>query len=132
MKTKMFLIAALLGATALTATAGARFRVSIGFPAPVAVATPVLYATPFEPAPVTVVQTVPPCPGEGYVWVAGYWSNLPTGRAWVPGAWHYRSTPVAYVNDRHDARNWHDGYHGNDRHDGYDRDNRHDRDGYRR
>ena len=28
---------------------------------------------------------VPPCPGPGYVWVAGYWAN----GYWVPGYWNY-------------------------------------------
>ena len=27
---------------------------------------------------------VPPCPGPGYVWVAGYWAN----GYWVPGYWN--------------------------------------------
>ena len=29
---------------------------------------------------------VPPCPGPGYVWVAGYWAN----GYWVPGYWNFR------------------------------------------
>ncbi|HUB52747.1 MAG TPA: hypothetical protein VL986_11385 [Terracidiphilus sp.] len=29
------------------------------------------------------VAYVPPCPGAGYVWVAGYYS----GGVWVPGFW---------------------------------------------
>jgi len=28
---------------------------------------------------------VPPCPGPGYAWVAGYWNN----GYWVPGYWNY-------------------------------------------
>jgi hypothetical protein len=28
---------------------------------------------------------IPPCPGAGYVWVAGYWAN----GYWVPGYWNY-------------------------------------------
>ena len=28
---------------------------------------------------------IPPCPGAGYVWVAGYWN----GGYWVPGYWNY-------------------------------------------
>jgi len=28
---------------------------------------------------------VPPCPGPGYVWVAGYWAN----GYWVPGYWNF-------------------------------------------
>ena len=33
-----------------------------------------------------VVAAIPPCPGDGYVWTAGYYE----GRAWVPGRWIYR------------------------------------------
>jgi hypothetical protein len=29
------------------------------------------------------VAYVPPCPGAGYVWVAGYWN----AGVWVPGFW---------------------------------------------
>ncbi|HUA38563.1 MAG TPA: hypothetical protein VMA35_09255 [Candidatus Sulfopaludibacter sp.] len=110
MKTKIILLAALIGAAALSANAGVRFGVSFGFPLPVVVSPPVVYATPVAPAPVTVVQTVPSCPGVDYVWVAGYWSYLPTGRVWVPGAWHYRPARVAYRYDRYDGHN-RDGYH---------------------
>jgi hypothetical protein len=28
---------------------------------------------------------IPPCPGPGYVWVAGYWAN----GYWVPGYWNF-------------------------------------------
>ena len=28
---------------------------------------------------------VPPCPGPGYAWVAGYWAN----GYWTPGYWNY-------------------------------------------
>jgi len=28
---------------------------------------------------------IPPCPGPGYVWVAGYWNN----GYWVPGYWNF-------------------------------------------
>jgi len=111
MKTKMLLLATLIGAAAMSANAGVRFGVSIGLPLPVVVSPPVVYAAPVAPAPVTVVQTSPPCPGVGYVWVAGYWSYLPTGRVWVPGVWRYRPAQVVY---------------------GYDRHGRYDRDGYRR
>ena len=115
MKTKIILLAALLGAAAMSANAGVRFGISIGFPSPVVVSRPVVYV----PAPVTVVQTVQPCPGVNYVWAPGYWSVYPTGRVWVPGAWHYRPAQVAYGYDRY-------GGHDRDRHNG------HDHDGYRR
>lgn len=31
------------------------------------------------------VAYVPPCPGAGYVWVAGYYAN----GYWMPGRWNY-------------------------------------------
>lgn len=35
---------------------------------------------------------VPPCPGDGYAWVNGYWE----GRRWFPGRWNFvgRRAPV--------------------------------------
>jgi hypothetical protein len=32
------------------------------------------------------VAHVPPCPGPGYAWTAGYYAN----GYWVPGRWNYR------------------------------------------
>ena len=32
-----------------------------------------------------IVAAVPPCPGPGYVWTAGYYD----GNMWVPGQWLY-------------------------------------------
>jgi hypothetical protein len=118
MKTKIFILAALLGAAAMSANAGVRFGISIGLPLPVVVSSPMVCA----PAPVTVVQTVPPCPGVDYIWAPGYWSYPPTGRVWVAGAWHYRAADYDRGHD-------HDGYN----HNGHDRGG-HDRDhdGYRR
>jgi hypothetical protein len=31
------------------------------------------------------VAYVPPCPGAGYAWVAGYWN----AGVWVPGYWNF-------------------------------------------
>jgi len=96
MKTKLLLLAVLLGAAAMPAYAGVRFGVAVGLPLPVVVATPVVVAAPVAPAPVTVVGTVPVCPGVGYVWAPGYWAYRTTGYAWVPGAWCRRPVHVAY------------------------------------
>ena len=52
-----------LGMTAAPANAAVRIGVVVGAP----------------------VAYVPPCPGPGYVWVAGYWAN----GVWVPGYWNY-------------------------------------------
>jgi hypothetical protein len=88
MKTKMLLMAVLIGVTAMSANAGVRFSFAIGLPLPVVVTAPI------APAPVTVVETVPACPSVDYVWVPGYWSYRTTGYAWVRGAWCYRPVHV--------------------------------------
>jgi hypothetical protein len=59
------------------------------------------------------VAYVPPCPGPGYEWMAGYYS----GGYWVPGQWVYAR---AHYYDRDDYRRG--GYH-------YDRDWDRHRDG---
>ena len=73
---------------------------------------------------------VPPCPGPGYQWVAGYYS----GGYWVPGRWafgggnHY----VRYYGDRDDHRAY---YRDRDDYRRHDRDDRHwdrDHDHFRR
>jgi hypothetical protein len=65
------------------------------------------------------VAYVPPSPGPGYFWVAGYYD----GGYWVPGRWEFRG-----VVDRDDYYRRHDF----DRDRFYDRDDRYrDRDGYR-
>jgi hypothetical protein len=81
---------------------------------------------------------VPPCPGPGYEWVAGYYS----GSYWVPGRWafagyhnnvarYYGDRDRVYYNDRDDRRggDWdRDRHNRDDRRGGdWDRD-RHDRD----
>ena len=65
---------------------------------------------------------VPPCPGPGYVWVAGYYD----GGYWVPGYWNYVGTAYAYDGDNFRYRHF-------DRDDYYrHRDWDHDRAYYRR
>lgn len=79
---------------------------------------------------------VPPCPGPGYEWTAGYYTN----GYWVPGRWAFVGVRdrddyryVRYYGDRDDHRYYRDrdDYRDRDRgwdHDrGWDRD-RHDRD----
>ena len=85
----MLVLAALIGATALSANAGIRFGFSIGLPLPVVVTTPVVVAAPFAPAPVAMVPTVPVYPGVGYVWAPSRWSYRGGGYAWSPGGWRY-------------------------------------------
>jgi hypothetical protein len=48
------------------------------------------------------VAYVPPCPGAGYAWVAGYYAN----GYWVPGRWNFVGVrgpaPVVRFDYRHD------------------------------
>src|SRR5882724_8258384 len=37
--------------------------------------------------PLLPVYVQPACPGEGYIWVPGYWAYGPDGYYWVPGTW---------------------------------------------
>lgn len=74
MKKWMLGAAVLAGAAGLGATQAnaAQFGVYVGAPA----------------------AYVPPCPGPGYVWIAGYYAN----GYWVPGRWSlggYRGRPLA-------------------------------------
>jgi len=41
----------------------------------------------YEPPPPLPVYVQPPCPGDGYLWVPGYWHYAPGGYYWVPGTW---------------------------------------------
>ena len=70
---------------------------------------------------------IPPCPGAGYVWVAGYWNN----GYWTPGYWNFVGVRVGgpivrgrVVVDRGPAfyRRDFDRHDRDDRH--FDRDNR--------
>ncbi len=72
-----------------------------------------------------VVAAIPPCPGDGYVWTAGYYE----GRAWVPGRWIYRG----YDRGNYGARvDWDHRYYNDHDRRGFDRDHdRYDRDHYR-
>jgi hypothetical protein len=94
MKTKMLVLAALVGVAALSAKAGVGINVSIGLPSPVIVSHPVVVAAPVPPPPSAVVETVPACPSPDYVWVAGYWAYRPSGYFWVHGGWNHRPAQV--------------------------------------
>ena len=97
MKTKMILLAALIGAASMSAQAGVRFGFSIRLPLPFVFAPPVAVAAPVVvAAPVAVVQTVPVCPGPNYVWAPGYWPHRTTGYCWVPGVWRCRPAYVVH------------------------------------
>lgn len=63
-------ILAVLPAVPQVASAGVVFGVSINVAPP--------------PLP---VYTLPPCPGQGYLFTPGYWAYGPAGYYWVPGTW---------------------------------------------
>jgi|SRR5689334_17041152 hypothetical protein len=96
MKTKKFLIAAGLAATAFAAPAMAQLSVNIGIGAPMA-----------PPAP--VYEAAPPPPAVGYVWVPGYWGWNYDRYVWVRGRYVVGRPGYAWVPDRWDHRGerWH-------------------------
>jgi len=101
MKTKLLLIAALIGAASLPAHAGVRFGFSFGLPLPVPVVVtapvaPVVVAAPVVTVP-SLVVTTPVYPAPGCVWAPGYWSVCGYNRVWVPGCWHYRPAHFVYA-----------------------------------
>lgn len=50
------------------------------------------YAAPVYGGGVDVAY-VPPCPGPGYAWTAGYWD----GGVWMPGTWVFQGNPGVVV-----------------------------------
>ena len=107
MKTKILIAAVCFGAAVMSANAGVRVGISIGFPRPIAVLPPVCVApaASVPVAPVIVTPAVPACPAPGYVWVPGYSTYGLNGRVWVPGSWSYRPHhpygPGRAANDQH-------------------------------
>jgi hypothetical protein len=61
-----------------TLFAGTHFSVGIGIGG---------YGPVYAPAPPPPVYEQPPCPGEGYIWVDGYWNPLGGRYYWRPGYW---------------------------------------------
>ena len=45
----------------------------------------------FNQAPAVYASNIPPCPGPGYTWVDGYWSQNFRQPVWIAGYW---SAPV--------------------------------------
>ena len=99
MKTLMLGVALAAGAAGLGATSAqaAEFRLVVRGP----------------------VAYVPPCPGPGYFWIAGY----NDGGYWVPGRWEFRGDRFR---DRFVVRDF-DRFHGRDFDRDRDRDRDHDR-----
>jgi hypothetical protein len=96
MKTKL-IVGMLLAGSCLFAAPRISIGVGLGVPAPVYgygyyrpapvyVAPAPVYAAPAYVAPAPSYY-VPPAPGPGYSWVAGYWYGVGVNRAWRPGYW---------------------------------------------
>ena len=81
-KTWMLGAAMVAGTAALGATEahGAQFGIYVGTPA----------------------EAVPPCPGPGYVWLAGYSAN----GYWIPGRWEFRGAGRYQMDRYEDDRGW--------------------------
>ncbi len=59
----------------------------------------------------------PVCPGNGYIWVPGYWAYGSFGYYWVPGAWVFPPTvgllwTPGYWSSEGGHYRWHPGYWG--------------------
>ena len=87
----------LMAGGALFAETRVAIGVQIGRPAPVVV-----------PAPVAVSVYRPPCPGPGYVWIAGYYDEFGN---WYEGYWALPPYAGAYwVAPRFAGRHFYAGY----------------------
>jgi WXXGXW repeat (2 copies) len=76
----------------------------------------VLVSVSFGPPPLPV-YVQPPCPGEDYIWVPGYWDWSPEGYYWVPGTWVLAPEPGLLWTPGYWAFDaglfyWHPGYWG--------------------
>ena len=69
MKTKLLAMMLLAGGSMFAQT---RFSVGIGF----------------NQAPPVYASNIPPCPGPGYTWVDGYWSQNYGQPVWIAGYWN--------------------------------------------
>src|SRR4029077_10433224 len=64
--------------------------------------------------PLLPVYEQPLCPGEGFIWIPGYWAYADDGYYWVPGTWALPPeegllwTP-GYWAGQDDAYVWHSG-----------------------
>ena len=94
MKTKLLAMMLLAGGAMF---AQPRFSVGIGF----------------NQAPPAYASIIPPCPGPGYTWVDGYWSQNYGQPVWIAGYW---SAP-AFTASFGFAPRFDDHFHG-----GFDRD----------
>jgi YXWGXW repeat-containing protein len=76
MKTKLLAMMLLAGGSMFAQT---RFSIGLGFGT---------QGAGFYQAPPAYAANIPPCPGPGYTWVDGYWTNDYGRQVWVPGYWN--------------------------------------------
>jgi hypothetical protein len=84
------------------------------------------------PPPPRVVRVLPPSPGPGYSWIAGYWYPVGNHYKWHNGYWTRPAyTGARWIGPHHDGERFYEGYwegeHGQVRHD-HKWDREHDRD----
>jgi len=97
MKTKLLAMMLLAGSSMFAET---RFSVGVGFGG---------HGGGFYQAPPSYASNIPPCPGPGYTWVDGYWSQDYGRNVWVSGYWYRQPYSSGYlVAPRFDNR-FHDG-----------------------
>ena len=75
MKTKLLAMMLLAGGSMFAQT---RFSIGLGFGS---------QGAGFYQAPPAYAANIPPCPGPGYTWVDGYWTNDYGRQVWVAGFW---------------------------------------------
>jgi len=85
MKTKLLAMMLLAGSSMF---AGTRFSIGVGFGT---------QGAGFNQAPPAYAANIPPCPGPGYTWVDGYWTNDFGREVWVPGFWNAPPVFTGYV-----------------------------------
>jgi WXXGXW repeat (2 copies) len=81
MKTKLLAMMLLAGGSVFAPTmfAQTRFSIGSGFGS---------QGAGYYQAPPAYASNIPPCPGPGYTWVDGYWTNDYGRQVWVPGFWN--------------------------------------------
>jgi hypothetical protein len=81
MKTKLLAMMLLAGSSmfAPAMLAGTRFSIGLGFGT---------QGAGFYQAPPAYAANIPPCPGPGYTWSDGYWTNDYGRQVWVAGFWN--------------------------------------------
>jgi hypothetical protein len=116
-RTRQFCSAIILSAIVTAAPAWSQIHVFIGTPPP-----PIRY------------EVRPPMPGDGFVWVDGYWGVVGNRYEWVSGRWNrppYQGAYWSHPHYDHYDRGWqiHEGHWDREDHDheGHDHDHDHDR-----